>query len=530
MKKGPAYFSTGGIPANAARVVHHRHVLSLVCILCLPVFAFAQERPESPVFRDYRPVRYQGLPQNPDPVKQWRDIELIRAANQGDAVAQHELGMRYLLGDGFPADTGKAAYWISKAADGRLVYAEYNYGLMLLNGWGAEWNPFEAFRRIKSAATRGMLEARHLLGMLYTEDLIVPRDWVEAERWIRSAADSGYRASKEVVDDISRRAERQRREAAQARKKSLGNERSSSPGKNAGWTPVLLDFDPDTLAPPPGVGDLALAAIISAGLSREDSLALLEALGGRLTMTVMPPRLDSAAAFGNPEAVLLVAWCRLAGFLGEPDTLKAAEGFIRGVYLDAPQALSLLRVLASSAAFHRLLRERVVHADPLAQFVQAELVAIGFDASVAERQALDFLLSSVRGGSVRATAHLALRKQSGRWVERDVDGALALWDEAAERGDAESAVRAAAYRVFSSKTGADLRRSIAVLGAADAYGSLPARVALAFCYEHGVGVPVDHGRAARLYRSAAYRGSRNAYEALKRMHDRIRPPDEEFRL
>ena len=45
----------------------------------------------------------------------------MEKANNGDASAQHELGIRYLLGRGFGVDTVKSAYWIQKAADRVLL-------------------------------------------------------------------------------------------------------------------------------------------------------------------------------------------------------------------------------------------------------------------------------------------------------------------------------------------------------------------------------------------------------------------------
>jgi TPR repeat protein len=57
-----------------------------------------------------------------------------------------------------------------------------------------------------------------------------------------------------------------------------------------------------------------------------------------------------------------------------------------------------------------------------------------------------------------------------------------------------------------------------------------AQVALGYCYETGSGVVPSDSEAARLYRAAAQRGSQDAYYALKRMHDRIRPANKEFQI
>ena len=41
-----------------------------------------------------------------------------KAAEQGDAMAQNNLGVRYATGKGAPKDMTKAKYWINKAYEG----------------------------------------------------------------------------------------------------------------------------------------------------------------------------------------------------------------------------------------------------------------------------------------------------------------------------------------------------------------------------------------------------------------------------
>ncbi len=502
-----------------------RVVIAAVAIILLSPAAAGQRNPESPVFRDNGSGRARTLPRNPDPAKQWREVELLRQANEGDAFARHELGLRYLLGDGYAPDTTKAAHWIRLAADQGLAPANYNLGLLLVNGWGVHWDPFEAFRRISFAAEHGMDEARHLLGMMYTEDLVVPRDWKRAAYWIKAAADSGYAASREVIDEITRRAGKSSEDET-GDPGPAGSERSSG---FAAWKPVLLDFSADSFeARQPEMNMLARTAVMTAGLSGNDSLLLLGAVSARKTNAPELALLDSALAFGNPEVVMLLARCRAEGLITPADPVLTAAEYIRAVYLYAPAALHLLWSLASPPPFQQALRRRVADGDPVAQFVQAELFALGIDRTITEYQALDLLAAAARGGLLRAVLHLGLRRQAGRWTERDPRAAAALWRTAAEAGDREAAVRLAASPALLDSASTYTTEALDLLRTADRHGSIIARVALAFCFEQGRGVPADAGAAARLYRSAAYRGSRSAFDALRNMHDRIRPPDREF--
>jgi TPR repeat protein len=127
---------------------------------------------------------------------------LTQEAKKGDPFAQHELGLRYLLGRGFAPDTIMAVEWIRKAANQKLAAAQFNYAIMLINGLGTSWNPFEAFERFKFAAESKMPEAQYMYGSLLTDNLIVNKDMTEAYRWIKKASDAGYEPADEALKSM----------------------------------------------------------------------------------------------------------------------------------------------------------------------------------------------------------------------------------------------------------------------------------------------------------------------------------------
>ena len=102
------------------------------------------------------------------------------------------------------ADTIKGAYWVGKAAEQNLTAACFNYGILLINGWGVEWNPFKAYDYFLKAAIDGMPEAQHLIGILYTDNLIVKKDNIEAYKWIKKASDQGYMPAVETKNDLEK--------------------------------------------------------------------------------------------------------------------------------------------------------------------------------------------------------------------------------------------------------------------------------------------------------------------------------------
>ena len=87
----------------------------------------AQDSTQSLAFKNKRPQQNAPYFYRPDLAYQiWQKFRLTQEANAGDPLAQHELGLRFLLGEGVPADTAQAVYWIKKAADHNLTSAKYN--------------------------------------------------------------------------------------------------------------------------------------------------------------------------------------------------------------------------------------------------------------------------------------------------------------------------------------------------------------------------------------------------------------------
>jgi hypothetical protein len=130
---------------------------------------------------------------------------LVQEANAGRAVAQHELGVRHLIGKGFQADTLKAFEWIRKAAEQGLPLAQFNLGILYMNGFGTPWNPFKAFNNYRAAAEGGVPEASYMLGVAFSEDFIVPRSWSVAYGYFQQAGDRGYAPAQRAAAEIKRR-------------------------------------------------------------------------------------------------------------------------------------------------------------------------------------------------------------------------------------------------------------------------------------------------------------------------------------
>jgi TPR repeat protein len=117
--------------------------------------------------------------------------DLTRCAEQGDAEAQHVLGLRYATGVGVDQDDEEAVGWYLSAAEQGYLEAQYNLGIMYGTGRGVIQDDAEAVRRYRLAAEEGHAVAQLNLGAMYGNGEGVPEDDAEAARWYRLAAEQG---------------------------------------------------------------------------------------------------------------------------------------------------------------------------------------------------------------------------------------------------------------------------------------------------------------------------------------------------
>jgi TPR repeat protein len=102
-----------------------------------------------------------------------------KAAEQGDAVAQYNLGVMYRSGDGVPQDYKEAVKWYTKAAEQGNASAQFNLGWMYREGRGVPQDCVEAAKWFTNAAEQGDTKAQYNLGVMYAQGQGVPQDYKE---------------------------------------------------------------------------------------------------------------------------------------------------------------------------------------------------------------------------------------------------------------------------------------------------------------------------------------------------------------
>ena len=86
--------------------------------------------------------------------------ELRAAAEQGDAVAQFNLGVMYATGEGVPQDDAEAARWYRLAAEQGNADAQYDLGLRYATGLGVPEDDVTAHMWFNFAASRSTGDVR----------------------------------------------------------------------------------------------------------------------------------------------------------------------------------------------------------------------------------------------------------------------------------------------------------------------------------------------------------------------------------
>ena len=505
--------------------------------------AFAQRTQESPVFKDYKaPDKLPRLKRSDHLYQIWQTFLISRKASAGDVFAQHELGLRYFVGIGVEADTGKAAIWIKKAADQNLREARFNLALLAYYGWGIPWDPFETYRNLLYCASHGMQDAQYFLSIFYIENLVVPRSLDSARVWAQMAVDGGHKSAKELLAFIDEQIEIQREAAAgEASADTTGSALfaavGAAPGGGQPAMPVFVDFEPDS-AQDGGLGTLLKSALERADPEMKQAFGMSQMLDQQSeTDSATFEAVLGAAGAGSPEALALLGRSYENGTGMSPDPVLAISYYVRAIRMDSPRAPRLLWSLLQAEGVVSELKSRAEKGDPVAKFAWAGIVALGFDgllieqgAQITEDQAFHLLQEASAAGHVPSMIELGLCYYSGRWTSPRVDSARALWEMARRAGSREAEVRIVVSRVREGSGGRLDEADIKLLDDAVLEGSVLAEVALGYCYETGTGVPAAFSEAVRLYRTGYRRGSRDAYRALRRLHDRIRPEEERFAL
>jgi hypothetical protein len=110
----------------------------------------------------------------------------------------------YQQGLGTAKDSAQAFAWYSKAAQQGIAPAEDNLGLMYCKGLGTERDYVQALTWFSKAAQQGSATAESNLGYMYLKGLGVPQDPATARIWFEKAAGQGNDDARRWLSSMAR--------------------------------------------------------------------------------------------------------------------------------------------------------------------------------------------------------------------------------------------------------------------------------------------------------------------------------------
>lgn len=505
-----------------------RYIITI--LLFISISLYAQDSTRSEAFKDNFTRKYPLIKAKYPSYSLIAGYVLVTEANRNDPYAEHELGLRYLLGSGFPADTAKAIYWIRKAVDQNLPAACFNYGIMLYNGIGVPWNPFEAYQHFKIAANTGLPDAQFAVGLTYTDNLLRNRDLNKAYHYFKLAAEGKYDPAKEALKHLLK-------SGFSPPVDSLSSKEPKTPAKQIEETTQLMspNWDLDFYDFDKNDSKEKKEYLINEVLKKKPEEFKIFLGLDNLSKENMPKDtstlglLKFAAESGSPEALLIVGRGYENGIILPKDLVLTAVNYLRAYRLGSMKAGEYLFGMLQSKELFNKLKEEIAGGDANAMYAWAGISALGFDNQISNQQALNFLKNAVDKKHIPSMIEMGLLYSSGTLVQKDKQKAFEYWDMAKRLGSKEAAVRIAFSDLVDS-TSKNIVEDITTLKQIADEGSVLAQTALGFCYEKGLGVIESKGIAIRLYRQAAQRGNETAFNSLKRMYDELRPEGDEFKI
>ncbi len=508
--------------------------LSLLLLLIFSLLSYAQDSTRSQAFK--KPINFNKYPlirpKYPD-YPLMASFMLMKSAQEGDPFAQHELGLRYLLGRGLPADTVLAVKWIREAAKKDISSAKYNYGILLSNEIGVEWDPFTAFKNFRFAAEAGMAEAQYILGLYYTDNFVVNRNLNIAYQWLKKSLKNGMSQAKNVLvrlEEMGINLESPSDEEMQTESAEILEDNAAQTLLENKFELDYINFQDDTVKT--NKNETFYSDIFNR--SKEELLDFLNVSQVEADTIIIKKEykaiIESAASAGSPEAYLLLAYLTQHGIEFRKNEIKAAMYYLRAYRLGERTAMLKILDLVGDEKFIELLKRKSKENEPDALFTFSTLTALGLNYQLTEQQAIELLDKASELNHIPSLIEAGLVYYYGNGVQRDKERGLELWRRAANLGSGEAQIRLAFIEITEHTFNNDIMDTVQIFEKGVMEGSILASTAIAYCYEQGYGKKRSKFNALKYYRMSASRGSNDAFRMMQNLYDQIRPLDDEFKI
>ena len=128
---------------------------------------------------------------------------MSQAAEQGYALAQHQLGMMYINGNGVKKDVNKAVPWFERAATQGVATSQLIMALFYERGEGGlEKDVNKSCQWVFKAARQSVAQAEYSAGICAENGLGMEKDIQIAKAWYQKSATHGFQAAEEKLAQL----------------------------------------------------------------------------------------------------------------------------------------------------------------------------------------------------------------------------------------------------------------------------------------------------------------------------------------
>lgn len=125
-----------------------------------------------------------------------------RSAKNGNTEAQYQIGIMFLEGQGMKANPEDAAYWFRKAAQNGHAPSQFEIGCCFLNGTGVQSDLRIAAEWFWRAAEQGDPDAALYVARMYRDGKGMSQDTAKARKYYKIAAEAGIPEAQAELDAL----------------------------------------------------------------------------------------------------------------------------------------------------------------------------------------------------------------------------------------------------------------------------------------------------------------------------------------
>ena len=432
-----------------------------------------------------------GSPEQDEIRKNAKD-KILELSNEGDVFAQDNAAWGYREGYGTAVDFFEAVKWVQKAAEQGLARAQYDLGVMYQFGRGVERSYEKAVEWYQKAAEQGAASAQVLLGEMYYYGTGVEQSDEKAAEWFLKAAEQGFADVQNVLGVMY----------------ANGTGVAQSYEKAAEW---YLKAAKQGLAR--AQYHLGLMYAKGRGVEQSDVKAaewVLKAAEQGLADAQYHLGLMYAKGRGVEQSYEKARECYLKaaeqGYASAQNNLGVMYEHGRGVEESDEKAVEWYQKAAKQG-------------NATAQCNLGLMYAKGTGVERSYEKAAEWFLKAAEQGFARAQCNLGLMYEHGRGVEQSDAKALEWYLKAAKQGFARAQCNLGfMYEKGRGVEQSDAKALEWYLKAAE-QGFARAQCLLGVMYQNGTGVERSDEKAAEWFQKAAEQGYADAQGLLGYMYD-----------